>query len=139
MTSPLSFPASDFDSWAATYDESVQAESSFPFDGYTQVLQHILSLSTVSSGQAVLDLGTGTANLALQFAERGCRLTCTDFSQAMLAVARQKLPQADFILHAKKIHTYLENVDLNKCSIHLVLSGGPHDSAGRSRRTFSWK
>jgi putative AdoMet-dependent methyltransferase len=99
MTSPLSFPASDFDSWAAAYDESVQAESSFPFDGYSQVLQQIVRLSSVSSGQSVLDLGTGTANLALLFAEQGCRLTCTDFSQAMLDLARKKLPQADFILH----------------------------------------
>jgi hypothetical protein len=32
-----------------------------------------------------------------------------------------------------------DNVTFNKYSINFVLSGGPHDSAGRSRRTFSCK
>jgi putative AdoMet-dependent methyltransferase len=48
---------------------------------------------------SVLDIGTGTGNLALQFAERGCELWCTDFSKSMLEKAREKLPQAHFVLH----------------------------------------
>ncbi len=42
---------------------------------------------------------SGTGNLALLFAAKGCRLTCTDFSEAMLAKAREKLPVAAFYLH----------------------------------------
>jgi putative AdoMet-dependent methyltransferase len=47
----------------------------------------------------VLDLGTGTGNLAVRFTSLGCELWCTDFSTPMLARARQKLPNAHFSLH----------------------------------------
>lgn len=93
------FPASDFDAWAETYDQALREPAAFPFDGYDQVLKTILRRANPQAGQTVLDLGTGTANLALLFAEKGCRLTCTDFSEAMLAKARQKLPGASFFLH----------------------------------------
>lgn len=96
MTDP--FPASDFDAWAQDYDLSVQQDS-FPFWGYGLLLQRIASMSTAGSGQRVLDLGTGTGNLALPFARRGCQLWCTDFSPAMLEQARRKLPGAHFLLH----------------------------------------
>ncbi len=93
------FPASDFDDWAETYDQSLLEHADFPFDGYNQVLETILLRANPQPGQTILDLGTGTGNLALRFAEKGCRLTCTDFSEAMLAKARQKLPGAAFYLH----------------------------------------
>jgi ubiquinone/menaquinone biosynthesis C-methylase UbiE len=48
---------------------------------------------------SVLDVGTGTGNLALPFARRGCELWCTDFSEAMLARAREKLPDVHFVRH----------------------------------------
>jgi SAM-dependent methyltransferase len=93
------FPASEFDAWAGNHDQSIQDESTFPFEGYQLVLQEIDRLTGVSAGQSVLDLGTGTGNLALIFAQKGCRLTATDFSEAMLAHARQKMPKSEFILH----------------------------------------
>lgn len=96
---PDLFPASDFDEWADTYDQSLREHTDFPFAGYDQVLQTILSRANPQPGQTILDLGTGTGNLALLFAQKGCRLTCTDFSEAMLAKARQKLPGASFFLH----------------------------------------
>ncbi len=96
---PDLFPASDFDEWAETYDQSLREPAAFPFDGYDQVLETILRRANPQAGQTVLDLGTGTGNLALLFAQKGCCLTCTDFSEAMLAKARQKLPGASFFLH----------------------------------------
>ncbi len=93
------FPSSDFDPWAETYDRDVATQNKFPFDGYERALETVVELAAPESGMSVLDIGTGTGNLALRFAERGCGLWCTDFSEAMLAKARQKLPGAHFLRH----------------------------------------
>jgi len=93
------FPPSDFDAWADTYDQSIREYSRFPFAGYEQVLQTVVSQAGPQPGMTVLDLGTGTANLALLFDRLGCQLTCTDFSPLMLAKARARLPNAHFALH----------------------------------------
>jgi putative AdoMet-dependent methyltransferase len=98
MTQTDPFPPSDFDPWAKTYDDDVREQSVFPFDGYARVLETVVNLAEPRAGMSVLDIGTGTGNLALMFAERGCDLWCTDFSEAMLAKAREKLPQARFVL-----------------------------------------
>lgn len=97
MTDP--FPPSDFDQWADSYDESTRAESVFPFDGYELVLDTVVRQAEPHPGMSVLDIGTGTANLALRFAASGCELWCTDFSESMLEKARAKLPTAHFISH----------------------------------------
>jgi putative AdoMet-dependent methyltransferase len=92
------FPPSDFDEWAETYDDSVLTDR-FPFQGYRDVLTRIFALAETRPGLPVLDLGTGTGNLAGLFARAGCELWCTDFSEAMLAKGREKLPTAHFFLH----------------------------------------
>ena len=93
------FPASDFDPWAESYDRDVETYSDFPFAGYEQVLDTVVTLSGARAGMDILDLGTGTGNLAVRFVEKGCSLWCTDFSEAMLAKARAKLPRAQFVCH----------------------------------------
>lgn len=93
------FPPSEFDSWAENYDQSTRDASEFPFAGYDQVLQTIVELTRLHPGQSILDIGTGTANLAVLFDKLGCDLWCTDFAPLMLEKARQKLPEAHFALH----------------------------------------
>jgi putative AdoMet-dependent methyltransferase len=92
------FPPSEFDDWAESYDASVSTDQ-FPFYGYRDVLEQSVVLAAASAGMRVLDLGTGTGNLAARFARLGCETWCTDFSAPMLDQARQKLPQAHFCLH----------------------------------------
>jgi putative AdoMet-dependent methyltransferase len=90
---PDSFPSSEFDSWAESYDDSINDGSGFPFEGYHKVLDAILQQSGAKAGDEVLDLGTGTGNLARRFVLLGCRVWGMDFSSEMLARARQKLPE----------------------------------------------
>ena len=92
------FSSSEFDDWAETYDASVAVDQ-FPFYGYRDVMANIVTLTEPRPGLSVLDLGTGTGNLAMRFAALGCDLWCTDFSAPMLEKAHQKLPSAHFALH----------------------------------------
>lgn len=88
------FPPSEFDDWAHGYDQSAFTDRGFPFDGYSSVLRTIVQQAAPNPGDAVLDLGIGTGNLAELFAEIGCRVWGVDFSTEMLKLARGKLPAA---------------------------------------------
>jgi putative AdoMet-dependent methyltransferase len=85
-----------FERWAARYDESVQAQHGI-FGSYDQVLAAVISATQLETGMSVLELGIGTGNLAQQLAAPGCEVWGVDFSPAMLAIARIKVPQARLI------------------------------------------
>ncbi len=99
MSTSDPFSPEEFDPWAETYDQDVVSQNQFPFAGYEQVMETVVRIAAPQSGMSVLDVGTGTGNLARRFARVGCELWCTDFSQAMLAKARAKLPEAHFVQH----------------------------------------
>jgi putative AdoMet-dependent methyltransferase len=92
------FPRSEFDDWAESYDLSVTSDR-FPFIGYRNLLDSMVTLAGIKPGQSVLDLGTGTGNLAFLLDALGANMWCTDFSAVMLEKARKKLPGAHFLLN----------------------------------------
>jgi putative AdoMet-dependent methyltransferase len=94
MTSKYTPTPQEFDDWAPSYDRDVvQGDGLFPFDGYSQVLDEVARLAQVRAGTAVLDLGTGTGELARRFLPMGAQVYGLDFSPRMLAAAQARFPQ----------------------------------------------
>ena len=94
MTSQSFEDPRSFDEWAAVYDDSVRGREDFPFLGYEAALDGVLAAATLKPPCSVLDLGTGTGNLARRFADLGCEVWGLDFSPKMLALAARKVPGA---------------------------------------------
>jgi putative AdoMet-dependent methyltransferase len=86
-----------FDQWAATYDDVVRHGEGFPFSGYAEVLDKIVSGAAATRDAHILDLGAGTGALTERFLERRCRVWGLDFSEGMLAKARARCPGARFL------------------------------------------
>lgn len=86
-----------FDLWADGYDASVglsDEENTYPFAGYKQVLNHIYQSVLAGSAGDVLDIGFGTGTLTTKLYERGCTIWGQDFSERMIALAQEKMPDA---------------------------------------------
>ena len=101
-----------FDAWAASYDTLLEAgNASISFEGYAEVLAKTVELAQVTPGMRVLDLGTGTGNLAERFIAAGCQVWGTDFSEGMLAKAREKLPALHLTLADLRAETWPADLD----------------------------
>jgi putative AdoMet-dependent methyltransferase len=75
------------------YDADVADESHPVRDGYAATLDWVIVNAAAGRADVVIDLGTGTGNLAERLGPVA-RLVCVDVSTGMLAVARPKLPPA---------------------------------------------
>lgn len=81
-----------FDQWAPTYDQTVFAATPHDgFENYTEVLERVADLAGANQGARVLDVGTGTGNLAVLLAQRGARVTAVEPSAEMRQIAKAKL------------------------------------------------
>jgi putative AdoMet-dependent methyltransferase len=79
----------DFDAWAETYDAAV-ADAHGYYECYADVLDAVVTVAQIGPSKSVLDIGTGTGNLALKYLGCGAEVTGLDPSEGMLAKARQK-------------------------------------------------
>lgn len=81
-----------FDQWAASYDQTVYRND--PVDGfedYPLVLARVADLAGAVPGRRLLDVGTGTGNLALVLQQRGADVVAVEPSAAMRSQAERKL------------------------------------------------
>lgn len=86
-----------FDLWAEGYDKSVglsDDDNTYPFAGYKKILNEINNRVLTSSANKVLDIGFGTATLTTRLYEQGCKIYGQDFSEEMIKIAQEKMPEA---------------------------------------------
>lgn len=86
-----------FDLWAEGYDKSVglsDDDNTYPFAGYKKILNEIYNRVLISSANKVLDIGFGTATLTTRLYEQGCKIYGQDFSEEMIKIAQEKMPEA---------------------------------------------
>jgi len=89
-----------FDLWADGYDKSVnlsEESNEYPFAGYRDVLAFIYQQVRAKNNANVLDIGFGTGVLTAKLYDDGYNIVGIDFSNKMLDIARQKMPQARLI------------------------------------------
>jgi SAM-dependent methyltransferase len=60
-------------------------------------IEPLLDAAGVTAGARVLDVGTGPGHLAAAAAARGAHVTGADLSEGMLAAARRRYPELDFV------------------------------------------
>ena len=86
-----------FDLWADEYDKSVgvsDEDNTYPSAGYKNILGRIFEIIMNKPSAVVLDLGFGTATLATKLYENGCYIYGQDFSERMIELASEKMPDA---------------------------------------------
>jgi putative AdoMet-dependent methyltransferase len=79
------------DTEVAGYDADITDEANPVRNGYDAMLDWVIAHAAITPSDVVVDLGTGTGNLAVRVGARS-RLVCVDVSTGMLDVARTKLP-----------------------------------------------
>lgn len=89
-----------FDLWAKEYDKSVELSSKkYPFDGYYDVLNYGYNTTSKEGKKDILDIGFGTGLLTNKLYEDGANIFGIDFSQGMINIAQEKMPDGVFIQH----------------------------------------
>lgn len=86
-----------FDLWADGYDKSVglsEEGNTYPFAGYKDVLNTIFNEIMSAENPTVLDIGFGTGVLTKRLYECGCEVYGQDFSERMIELAGEKMPNA---------------------------------------------
>ena len=109
----------NFDSWAERYDRVVASDSEQYYAQYDKVLDSVVELANLASGKRVLDIGTGTGNLAMRCLAWRVEVIGLDPSELMLNQAREKIgcnPGAEFhqvdepFLHIPYPNSYFDAV-----------------------------
>ena len=103
--------------WAATYDEVAHSKRDFDADISRQVMEDRI-------GGRVLELGCGTGKNTRWLAKRAQQLVACDFSLAMLARAKERMPGVEFHLCDMRGEWPVDEVDV--VVVDLVLEHVEH-------------
>lgn len=90
LSEPIQATKESYNQSAAAYAEKT---SSFSF-----TIEMELFCASLPSGAAILDLGCGAGRDAKRFSDKGFSVTGIDFSEELLAIAKQAAPNAAFLL-----------------------------------------
>lgn len=91
-----------FDLWADGYDKSVglsERADAYPFAGYQDTLNEIYRAVRRKRNARVLDIGFGTGVLTKKLYDDGYAICGVDFSQRMIEIAKEKMPNATLLRH----------------------------------------
>ena len=86
-----------FEKWSEEYDNDVKEcyiNKEYPFDGYFDVFDIILN--QIKTNSKVLDVGFGTGILTKKIYDLGCQVFGIDFSEKMVLISKEKMPNAVF-------------------------------------------
>ena len=86
-----------FDLWADNYDETVgisDYDNTYPFAGYKKILNEIYNCVLKNSSKNILDIGFGTGTLTTKLYEQGYNMCGQDFSDKMVELAKNKMPNS---------------------------------------------
>ena len=86
-----------FDLWADNYDETVgisDNDNTYPFAGYKKILNDIYNCVLEGYSKNILDIGFGTGTLTTKLYEQGCNIYGQDFSDKMVELAKNKMPNS---------------------------------------------
>jgi len=85
------FEAAGWERQAAGYDDFFSPIT-------TRLVGPLLDAARVGRGSRVLDVGSGPGSVAAGALERGATVVGVDVAEAMVALARQRVPGAEFVL-----------------------------------------
>jgi len=89
-----------FDLWADNYDKEVgisDNDNTYPFAGYKKILNEIYNCVLESFSKDILDIGFGTGTLTTKLYERGCNIYGQDFSDKMVELAKNRMPNSKLL------------------------------------------
>lgn len=89
-----------FDLWAEGYDKSVNLsdeDNDYPFAGYKDVLNTIYNHVRTKNIAKILDIGFGTGVLTKKLYDDGYEIWGIDFSEKMIEISKEKMPDATLI------------------------------------------
>lgn len=90
-----------FDLWAEDYDNNVKTieeTGKYPFAGYKDTLNKIYNIIMETPKAKILDIGFGTAPISSKLYKDGYEIWGQDFSQKMLEIAQNKMPESKLFL-----------------------------------------